>query len=129
MKKNIFVLIILASFFLLWLSYNKIVSVGPQIKNDSVNNTLSVNQVIGGIKKSYKTSPGITALGLLEKTNYIITNGEKENAFVVSINKIKADSFKNQYWAFYINGKPSNVGAGSYHLQQNDNIEWKIEKY
>ena len=55
--------------------------------------------------------------------------GEGKNAYVTGINGREADTKKKEYWAFYVNGKPATVGAGSYILKQADKIEWKIENY
>ncbi len=78
---------------------------------------------------SYQLVEGKTALDLLQKTAAVVTKGQKENAFVVEINGKKAEEKNKEYWAFYINGKLSAVGAGSYKLKNGDKIEWKIENY
>ena len=60
------------------------------------------------------------------------TKGEEANAFVTQINgypALRKASVPREFWAFYINGKMSNVGAGSYKLKDGDKIEWKIERY
>jgi len=48
---------------------------------------------------------------------------------VVSINGRKADAQKHEYWAFYVNGKLSDVGPADYKTKDGDVVEWKIEKY
>ena len=70
-----------------------------------------------------------TALDLLNRTNKIETNGTGKNAFITKINNREADKNKREFWAFYVNGKQAQVGAGSYILHQSDKIEWKIETY
>ena len=45
------------------------------------------------------------------------------------INGRRVDDRKNEYWAFYLNGKMAQIGAGSYQLKNGDKIEWKIETY
>ena len=79
--------------------------------------------------EKYEIEENKTALDLLNQTGTIITKGEKENAFVIEINGRRADDSKKEYWSFYLNGKISAVGAGSYLLKNEDKIEWKIEKY
>ena len=61
--------------------------------------------------------------------NKVMMKGEKEMAFVTSINDRLADDSKHEFWAFYVNGKQAEVGAGSYIVKQGDTIEWKIETY
>ncbi len=70
-----------------------------------------------------------TALSLLTKTNKVEMTGTGKNAFITSINDRVADKNKHEFWAFYVNGKQAQVGAGSYILHPADKIEWKIETY
>jgi len=72
---------------------------------------------------------GLTALQLLSSNHKVIIKGEKENAYITSIDGRSASSESKEFWSFYINGKQSPVGAGSYFLKNNDTIEWKIETY
>lgn len=46
---------------------------------------------------------------------------------LMAINLRKADPKKREYWAFYLNGKLSQVGASDYITKDTDVIEWKIE--
>lgn len=72
---------------------------------------------------------GTTALELLQKDHSVVLEGEGESAFITSIDGRKTNRLIREFWAFYVNGKQSEVGAGSYKLQPNDKIEWKIETY
>lgn len=72
---------------------------------------------------------GKTALDLMKEKANVKTKGEGLNAYVVEINGTATQDSKKEYWAFYVNGKPATVGAGSYKLKDGDKIEWKIEKY
>jgi len=92
------------------------------------NATLSVQ----GFKQNQSlsfTNPGetVTALDLLKSNYQVVTktfSGLGE--FVESINGIKPDS--KHFWAFYVNGKSSNVGAGSYTVKDGDKLEWKLDE-
>lgn len=79
--------------------------------------------------ETFQVAPKETALQLLQRTATITVSGEKENAFVQGISGRTARAEKREFWAFYINGKQSLVGAGSYYVQLGDTILWKIEKY
>lgn len=79
--------------------------------------------------KTYKVDGGKTALDLLNQNAKIISKGKGVSSYVISINGEEALSENREYWAFYVNGKPAEVGAGSYKLKPGDKIEWKIEKY
>ncbi len=77
----------------------------------------------------YTVQSRTTALDLLNKTTRPEIQGQGTGAYVVAINNIKASVQKKQYWAFFVNGKLSEVGAGSYFIKPGDKIEWKIQTY
>lgn len=58
-----------------------------------------------------------------------LSTGSGINAFVTAINGRVADSKKHEFWELIINGKSSDVGAGSAIVKNNDKIEWKISTY
>lgn len=70
-----------------------------------------------------------TALDATQSVTKIETTGTGINAFVTSINGINADQKKHQFWEMIINGKSSEVGAGSYIIKNGDQIEWKLSTY
>lgn len=75
---------------------------------------------------SYVGVTGKTALDLLDTRAAVV---QAASGLVVSINGRKADNKEREYWAFYINGKISQVGPKDYITKDGDKIEWKIEKY
>jgi hypothetical protein len=75
---------------------------------------------------SYRGIAGVSALAVLQQKYRVQTKtysgiGQE----VTGINGVLADS--KHYWAFYINGKMAQVGAGSYITKTNDTITWKLE--
>lgn len=75
---------------------------------------------------------GKTALDLTKEKANVVTKGEGVNAYVIQINQspdLRKMSLLREYWAFYLNGKLAEVGAGSYKLKEGDKIEWKLENY
>lgn len=78
---------------------------------------------------SYRLDQKTTALTLLQQTAKVMTNGEGVNAFVIDINGKQALTKNKEFWGFYVNSKPAEVGAGSYLLQNNDKIVWQIDHY
>ena len=72
---------------------------------------------------------GKTALEATQGKVSVTLNGSGANAFVTGINGRQADSKKKEFWEFDINGTESDVGAGSYIIQNHDQIEWKIANY
>lgn len=75
---------------------------------------------------SYVGATGKTALDLLDTRAAVV---QAASGLIISINGRKADNKEREYWAFYINGKMSQVGPKDYITKDGDKIEWKIEKY
>lgn len=129
-KKNILLLGFLIVFFgTAFIQYKNTV---PEKKEGTVS-MISVKQIIenNGTKKqaNMRIKIGSTALQLLNITHKIVTKGQKENAFVTTIDNRLANPQKKEFWAFHINGKQAMAGAGTYIVKNNDTIEWKIETY
>ena len=100
-------------------------------KKSIAQQTLTVYLKISGQKDFIKQEiiSGKTALDLTKEKASVKIKGEGVNAYLTEINSQKALNSKKEYWAFYVNGKMAEVGAGSYKLKEGDKIEWKIEKY
>ncbi|MEK7569840.1 MAG: DUF4430 domain-containing protein [Patescibacteria group bacterium] len=78
---------------------------------------------------TYPGKDGTTALELL-KGKYPKTSTKSMAAlgeFVTGINCREAG--KSEYWQFFVNGKSSDVGAGSYTSKSTDTIEWKLTSF
>jgi hypothetical protein len=90
-----------------------------------------VEQMVVGtdlIEPSVEIKSGWTALDLLKSSHRVETktfSGVGE--YVVSIDGIKETTGKN-FWALYVNGKQSQVGASDYTPKDKDKIEWKLEE-
>lgn len=68
-----------------------------------------------------------TALQLLKMGHKVETKTFKDaGEYVTAINGQKEEKAK-KFWAFYLNGKQSNVGAATYQVKDKDFIEWKLE--
>lgn len=100
-----------------------------QIDKNTTNN-IEIKDEKNYVKNeiSYEGKANTTALSLLEKNAEIKTSGSGKNVFVTTINGITANP-KNQYWAFYINGKSATIGAGSYVTKDSDTITWKLSSF
>jgi hypothetical protein len=76
---------------------------------------------------SYKGIEGKNALELLKQSHKVETKSyEGLGEFVTSIDGVAADS--KHFWAFYVNGQQSQVGASSYTAKDTDTIVWKLEE-
>lgn len=132
MKKNQIILLIVILAILMGFGYFYKQSLRIKQLFDPFPSMISVSQIIEielSISKQFEVISGSTALDLLKQTTTIETKGESVNAYVVTINGRTASNTDKEYWAFYVNGKPASVGAGSYKLMPNDRILWKIEKF
>ncbi len=76
---------------------------------------------------SFYADENKTALDLLKSGHKVETKSFSGiGEFVESINNKKPES--DEFWAFYVNGKQAQVGAGDYKPVNGDSIEWKLEK-
>lgn len=129
-KKNVLVLIFLIIFFgTAFIQYKNSI---PE-KKTIITSIISVKQIITIDSKknqsNMRVKVGSNALQLLISTHKVISKGEKENAFITTIDGRVASMVDKEFWSFYVNGKQAQVGAGSYFVKNNDTIEWKIETY
>lgn len=74
----------------------------------------------------YQGVEGKTAFELLKSQHSVEANHYDFGDLVSSIDGITPD--KNHFWAFYVNGKFSDVGASAYVTKSSDVIEWKLEE-
>jgi hypothetical protein len=75
----------------------------------------------------YQGVEGATALTTLKTLTDVNTEKSDYGEFVTSINGVQANS-KKEYWSFYVNGKYSDEGAGTYKAKAGDNFKWQLEQ-
>ena len=76
---------------------------------------------------SYKGVEGKNALELLKQSHKVETKSyEGLGELVTSIDGVSPDS--KHFWAFYVNGQQSQVGAGAYTTKDTDTVVWKLEE-
>lgn len=97
-----------------------------QNQPETTTNT-EIPHVASATTVSYQGEEGKSAMSLL-KANYQVETQSFGNLgeFVKSINGIQPDS--THFWALYVNGSISQVGADAYITKPTDIIEWKLEK-
>ena len=91
--------------------------------------SLKINDIANLATFDISNFVGKTALEATESKANVITNGTGVNAFVTSIDGRIADAKKREFWEFLVNGSQAQVGAGSYIIQNHDEIQWKITNY
>lgn len=126
-KFFILVLVILAIFASYSFYQTKLLST----KKSIAQQTFTVYLKISGQKDFIRQEiiSGKTALDLTKEKASVKTKGKGINAYIIEINRQEALDSKKEYWAFYVNGKMAEVGAGSYQLKDGDKIEWKLANY
>lgn len=75
---------------------------------------------------TYKGIDGKNALEILKSSHKVETKTFSFGEMVQSIDGISSPS--THFWAFYVNGKQAEVGAGDYQTKPEDEISWKLEK-
>jgi len=134
MKKESKLLLLLTLIFVVSFSFwqVRIKSSEGKVQGEKTVQKASAVLKIGDLEaKSFDISSfvGKTALEATESTVKVVTSGTGENAFVTSIEGREADAKKREFWEFLVNGSQAQVGAGSYILQNNDQIQWKITNF
>lgn len=87
---------------------------------------------VNGEVKNYDASVFVGKTVIEAMTDVGITfkvSGEGENSFVISIENYEVDAKKREFWEFLVNGKQAEIGAGTYIIKPNDQIEWKLSNY
>jgi|ERR1051326_2763091 hypothetical protein len=98
-------------------------------KPDYTPGYIVVTQTVEGsnLNQAYnKIKDGQTAEDLLKATHKVEVKAYSFGDMITSIDDNKADT--QHFWEFFVNGKSSNVGAGSYKPKDGDKIEWKLTK-
>ena len=88
--------------------------------------TATISATAGASIVSYKGQDGKNAMEILKATHTVAVKTYSFGDMVQSIDGLASDS--TTYWAFYVNGKSSDVGAGDYNTASTDTLEWRLEK-
>lgn len=123
-KKFIAVLLVLAvgiGGFFGWRQYSNRQDAPKENTVQQTSETEKNNEVI-----TYKGVSDKTALEQLKSLHAVTTKTYSFGELVESIDGVQGTGPK--YWTFYVNGKMSDEGAGTYHMQPSDVIEWKLEQ-
>ncbi len=74
----------------------------------------------------YTGVEGRTALDLLKQTHVVEVKNYSFGDLVTGIDGVSPDA--NHFWAMYVNGEFSQVGASAYITKSSDQIKWQIEE-
>jgi hypothetical protein len=135
MKKQTKIILLLVIIFLIGFGFLNLKSKDQKttIQNEKVVQQISASlKIEGGVNtQSFDISSyvGQTALAATEANTKVITTGIGTNAFVTSIGGQAADTKKREFWELDAGGAETQVGAGSYIIQNHDQIVWRINTY
>ena len=73
---------------------------------------------------TYKGAVGETALERLREIAEVKTSASALGEYVIGINGISGTGA--EFWAFYVNGEMSKIGAGNYVAKASDEFEWRL---
>ena len=103
--------------------------IGISIANDNAEHNTSgtqTQQVKTTDVVTYQGEEGKTALAILKASYNVETKTyDGIGEMVTGINGVAPDS--KHFWAFYVNGKQAEVGAGQYQTKAGDKISWKLD--
>lgn len=88
--------------------------------------TSKIRFSVQGKQASYTGVVGQTALQTVQSLTNVDTKESSFGTMVTGIHGVVAEDGKN-YWAFYVNGKYADEGAGTYKNKAGDKITWKLE--
>lgn len=75
------------------------------------------------LTQSFEVFEG-TVLSEIMIENYEVV---EENGFVESLEGFEQNPEEDMYWMYYVNGEAADVGMNDYVLQDNDEVEWRLE--
>lgn len=102
------------------------------VQNEKVQQITASLKISDGINiKSFDISGfiGKTALEATQANTKVIATGTGANTFITGLGEKITDTKKHEFWELIANGAQTQVGAGSYIIQNGDKIEWKISTY
>lgn len=103
--------------------------VGVSVANDNAKQsaqTVQTEQKKQTDDITYRGEEGKTALAILKSSYSVDTKTfDGIGEMVTGINGVTPDS--KHFWAFYVNDKQAEVGAGQYQTKDEDTITWKLE--
>jgi len=118
-KNKASIILSLAAVALLASACNK-AEAPTDINYQSQNQAKAQSYTVAGVE-------GKTALDSLQAKHKVsIKQAAGLGQYVETIEDSTPDS--NHYWAFYINGQPSTVGAGQYTAKKGDSFEFRLEE-
>ncbi|MBX4186889.1 MAG: DUF4430 domain-containing protein [Candidatus Doudnabacteria bacterium] len=90
------------------------------------NQGIAVGEPNPSAPVEYAGQDGKNALDLLKQSHRVEVKSYSFGDMVMSIDSIAPDA--KHFWAMYVNGQLSQVGASQYISKSTDRISWKLEE-
>lgn len=104
---------------------------GISLDHSRANSTIQLQDKaseVGRTEISYEAKPSMTSLQQLrDEVKDVTVTSSKYGEYVAAIEGHKGGD-EGKYWSFYVDGKMSDVGAGSYVQKGGEKIVWKFQK-
>jgi hypothetical protein len=100
-------------------------ALAPTTNNANISQNDNQQQVPSSVIE-YKGEDGKNALELLKATHRVDAQHYSFGDLVTGIDGIAPDP--NHFWAMYVNGEFSQVGASAYVTKNSDTIRWQIDE-
>lgn len=127
MPKNVLKYVIYASIAIaVGLTTYLVIDASQQNKNNNESTTVAIQDQNDQDYITYSGVEGEDALTTLKNVNdKVVTKTSDFGEYVDSINGLVGGT-DGKYWSFYVDGKLSDIGAGSYISNGGEKIEWKF---
>lgn len=97
---------------------------GGEVEDIAIDVTVSVDgDEVSDLNQTLEVKPDTVLLDAMDE----VYDLEADDGFVTKIDDFEQDPDNNKYWLYYINGESATVGANEYQLQEDDQIEWRLE--
>lgn len=127
MPKNVLKYVIYASIAIaVALTTYLVIDVSQQNQNNNESTPVAIQDKNDQDYITYSGVEGEDALTTLKNVNdKVVTKTSDFGEYVDSINGLVGGT-DGKYWSFYVDGKLSDIGAGSYISNGGEKIEWKF---
>lgn len=127
MPKNVLKYVIYASIAIaVGLTTYLVIDASQQNKNNNESTTVAIQDQNDQDYITYSGVEGEDALTTLKNVNdKVVTKTSDFGEYVDSIDGLVGGT-DGKYWSFYVDGKLSDIGAGSYISNGGEKIEWKF---
>lgn len=96
-----------------------------EVEDAVVDITVSVDgEEVSDLSQTIEIEPESILIDVMEEEYEV----EADEGFVTMIEGYEQEPDNNKYWMYAVNGEDAMVGAHEYELQENDQVEWRLEE-